>query len=152
LLANKVEMVWNRFREFLVIFSCNKIDLRRLPDKKRWIDLTREWEAEYKRAFGLKRVTSYIHLVVEHSQQVLERLGCLQKYGSFALESKHAETDVTYHMNTNQKSHTPKSVLLHHILLECYPFPISHHSRPSPWHEKFVDILSLDIKSIVIEK
>jgi hypothetical protein len=75
-------------------------------------------------------------MLEEHSEATLKLCGSLQKFGSFAMESKHQISDKIFSDETNHKAHIAKGIILQHLVRDELPFEIVCKTKHQSWHTK----------------
>jgi hypothetical protein len=151
-LASEVEEFWKRFIDYMVIFSSSQVDLSKIGGLKRWNELIQKWGEDYRRIFKQPRDTTYIHMMIFHTGDMLQRIGGVQKFGCFSLESKHIVTDEIHHHQSNNSDLSSLEVLSNHLLLEQYHLPVPARQNHHQWHFDLVDQVHKDLRPIIVEK
>ena len=127
----------------MVIMSLDNVDISRIDNWRRKLI---EWAHRFYSFFDHKTITTYIHLIVDHSEHFMKRLYSLQKTSSFALEAKHQLINEIYHHQSDFKSKCPKQILEHLLLDRNYEFPIEHHHFHTTWTLTYIDKIDEDLK------
>jgi len=140
------EFIWNQFRQFIVFFSCSSVDMSKLEN---WNDKMKSWLTKYIDTFRSNQVTTYIHMMVCHSRECLEKCGSLQRFANFALESKHVLTKEIFHNQTNRRSLEARNILKYSILSESFVFPVNHKNKRKIWHDRYSEALDKDLKNAI---
>lgn len=148
-LYNKVQEFWKRFVDYMVIFSSSKIDLDLNGGLKKWNELIKKWGQDYRSIFKKERDTTYIHMMVYHTGDMIKRLGSLQRFGCFSLESKHIVTNEIHQHQTNNSNFSGLEVLSHHLLCEKYQFPIPARENHRPWYRDLVKHVHDDLRKFI---